>query len=196
MNESQETDVALLQKIALGAEGAFDELYRRRGREVYRYAYAMSASKSIAEDVTQDVFLNVLQNASRFHAAKGAVRAWLIGCARHIVLDRMRERRRWIGEVDDEHAGTSAAGEEAVSQLERSAALHRAIVALPAQYREAVVLCELEELSYAEAAALLGCPIGTVRSRLHRGRTMLASRLGTAAGGEPLAPVLAKEVMP
>jgi RNA polymerase sigma factor (sigma-70 family) len=83
-------DVRLLAEIAGGVEQAFVELYRRRHNDVYRFAFAMAKSRSFAQDVTQEVFLNVLENAHRFDTAKGSVRAWLFGCARHVTLDRLR----------------------------------------------------------------------------------------------------------
>jgi len=173
-------EAALLSQVAVGSENAFVELYRRRHEDVFRFAFAMSKSASIAQDVTQDVFLDVLQNATRFDPAKGSVRAWLCGCARHIVLDRLRRDARLTDELPEE-ASVACAGEDEIYKEQRLGRLHAAIVDLPVEYREAIVLCELAELSYAETAAVLSCPIGTVRSRLHRAKALLATRLGTAA---------------
>jgi RNA polymerase sigma-70 factor (ECF subfamily) len=190
------TDAELLAAIAAGTEQAFVDLYARRQTEVYRFAYAMAKSRSFAQDVTQEVFLNVLENAGRFDAAKGTVRAWLFGCARYVILDRLRLERRWCEELAEE-AGEYGSDEHVLLQ-QRVARLRAAVAQLPVEYREAVVLCELQELSYAETAAVLACPIGTVRSRLHRGRALLAAMLAEedstaaevtaqAAVGEPAA---------
>jgi RNA polymerase sigma-70 factor (ECF subfamily) len=176
-------DVQLLAKIAAGVEDAFVDLYRRRHADVYRFALAMARSRSFAQDVTQEVFLNVLENAGRFDSAKGTVRAWLFGCARHVTFDRLRLERRWTGELPAEAAVLD--GDERLLADQRSERLHAAIARLPIEYREALVLVELEELTYAEAAAALDCPIGTVRSRLHRARAALAAML---AGSAPPAP--------
>ena len=173
-------DVRLLAEIAGGVEQAFVELYRRRHNDVYRFAFAMAKSRSFAQDVTQEVFLNVLQNAHRFDSAKGFVRAWLFGCARHVTLDRLRLERRW---TDDLPADLTAIdSDERLLADQRVERLHAAIARLPVEYREALVLAELQELTYAETAAVLDCPVGTVRSRLHRGRVLLTAMLDE---GEP-----------
>jgi RNA polymerase sigma-70 factor (ECF subfamily) len=92
-------DALLLAEIVAGVEQSFVELYRRRHNDVYRFAFAMAKSRSFAQDVTQEVFLNVLENASRFDSAKGTVRAWLFGCARYVTLDRLRLERRWTDDM-------------------------------------------------------------------------------------------------
>ena len=168
-------DVRLLAEIASGVEQAFVELYRRRHNDVYRFAFAMAKSRSFAQDVTQEVFLNVLENASRFDSEKGTVRAWLFGCARHVTLDRLRLERRWTDDMPAD-LGTLDSDERLLAD-QRVERLHAAIARLPLEYREALVLFELQELTYAETATVLDCPIGTVRSRLHRGRVLLATML-------------------
>jgi RNA polymerase sigma-70 factor, ECF subfamily len=176
------TDAALLAEAAAGGEAAFVELYRRRRDDVYRFAYALTRSRTFAQDATQEVFLKVLENAGRFDAAKGTARAWLLGCARHVVIDRLRADNRRTEEVPEQ--GAAADHELRVLNEQRLVRLHAAIAALPLEYREALVLCELAELPYAEAAAVLDCPIGTVRSRLHRARGVLTASL-RAAEREP-----------
>jgi RNA polymerase sigma-70 factor (ECF subfamily) len=163
----------LLAEIAAGVEQSFVDLYRRRQQDVYRFAFAMAKSRSFAQDVTQEVFLNVLENAQRFDSAKGSARAWLLGCARYVVLDRLRLERRWTDEMPPETAEFGA--DERLLADQRVERLHAALARLPVEYREALVLCELEELSYVETAAVIGCPVGTVRSRLHRGKALLAT---------------------
>lgn len=176
------SDAALLAEAATGGEAAFVELYRRRRDDVYRFAYALTRSRSFAQDATQEVFLQVLEKAGRFDPAKGAARAWLLGCARHVVIDRLRADSRRDGDVPEQ--ATAADHELRVLSEQRLVRLHAAIAGLPFEYREALVLCELAELPYAEAAAVLGCPVGTVRSRLHRARALLAASL-RAAEREP-----------
>jgi RNA polymerase sigma-70 factor (ECF subfamily) len=174
MDESATDDrleARLLAEIAAGVEQAFVDLYRRRQQDVFRFAFAMARSRSFAQDVTQEVFLNVLENAQRFDSAKGSVRAWLFGCARYVVLDRLRIERRWTDEMPPEAVELGA--DERLFADQRTERLHAALARLPVEYREALVLCELQELSYAETAAVIGCPIGTVRSRLHRGKALL-----------------------
>jgi RNA polymerase sigma-70 factor (ECF subfamily) len=168
-------DMRLLAEIVAGVEQSFVELYRRRHNDVYRFAFAMAKSRSFAQDVTQEVFLNVLENASRFDSEKGTVRAWLFGCARHVTLDRLRLERRWTDDMPAD-LGTLDSDERLLAD-QRVERLHAAIARLPLEYREALVLFELQELTYAETATVLDCPIGTVRSRLHRGRVLLATML-------------------
>jgi len=191
-------DVRLLAEIVAGVEQSFVELYRRRHNDVYRFVFAMAKSRSFAQDVTQEVFLNVLENAGRFDSAKGTVRAWLFGCARHVTLDRLRLERRWTDDMPAD-VGTLDSDERLLAD-QRVERLHAAIARLPVEYREALVLFELQELTYAETATVLDCPIGTVRSRLHRGRVLLATMLDENA--QPLsevkssvgAPLQAREV--
>jgi RNA polymerase sigma-70 factor (ECF subfamily) len=168
-------DVRLLAAITAGSEQAFVDLYRRRHHDVYRFVFTMAKSRSFAQDVTQEVFLNVLENAGRFDSAKGSARAWLFGCARYVTLDRLRLERRWTDDMPPD--GAVLDGDERLLTDQRIERLHAAIARLPVEYREALVLCELQELSYAETAAVLGCPVGTVRSRLHRGRALLVAML-------------------
>jgi len=192
-------DVRLLADIAAGIEQAFVDLYRRRHHDVYRFAFAMAKSRSFAQDVTQEVFLNVLENARRFDSAKGSVRAWLFGCARYVTLDRLRLERRWTDDMPTDLATPD--GDERLFADQRVERLHAAIARLPVEYREALVLFELQELTYAETAAVLDCPVGTVRSRLHRARAALAAMLDDGAqapvgSGATIEPLQPREVCP
>jgi RNA polymerase sigma-70 factor (ECF subfamily) len=183
-------DARLLAQVAAGSEQAFVELYRRRHADVYRFALAMAKSRPFAEDATQEVFLNVLEHAARFDSAKGSARGWLLGCARHVVVDRLRLERRWTDGVPEQV--DACRHDERLFAEQRIDRLHAVLAELPVEYREAIALCDLAELSYADAAVALGCPIGTVRSRLHRGRALLAACLGERMNGEarPVAPPL------
>lgn len=183
-------DPQLLGLVAAGNADAFEILFERRKGDVYRFALHMTASPAIAEDVTQETFLVVMRDAGRYDAARATVGAWLCGIARNHVRRRLERDRRlqpFAGGGADEDAAFDisqlAAEDDPLGDLtraERIDALRQAMLTLPLVYREAVVLCDLEELSYVDAAAALGCAIGTVRSRLHRGRALLASRLTAA----------------
>jgi RNA polymerase sigma-70 factor (ECF subfamily) len=132
------------------------------------------------------LFLNVLENAARFDTAKGSARGWLFGCARHVILDRLRLERRWtdaLPELVVEHDGDAKLLTE-----QRVGRLHAALTRLPVEYREVLVFCDIEEWTYAATAAVLDCPIGTVRSRLHRGRALLATLLVEGEAGARAAP--------
>ena len=177
-------DDQLLKRIAAGDTEAFAALFRRRQGDVYRFALHMTAQPAVADDVTQDTFLAVMNDAARYDAARATVVAWLCGIARHQVLRRLeRDRPMQPLEIDDEAAPVNSmltTSESVLGDLTRAEtvdAVRIAVLTLPIRYREAVVLCDLQELSYADAAVALGCAIGTVRSRLHRGRALLGAKL-------------------
>jgi RNA polymerase sigma-70 factor (ECF subfamily) len=180
-------DENLLRQVVAGDAQAFTTLFRRRHPDVFRFAFHMTSSAAIADDVVQDVFLVLLRDASRYDAARATVAAWLCGIARNCVRQRL-DRERRLEPLDADVAGHPAASDtdsddplSGLVRAERIAALRQAIATLPLPYREAVVLCELQELSYVDAAAALSCPVGTVRSRLHRARALLASRLSASS---------------
>ena len=174
------SDDLLIAGIAAGQPEALTLLFRRRQAEVYRFALHMSGSAPLADDVTQDVFLIVMREADRYQTGRSSVTAWLCGIARNCVRQRLEREARLERLPKDDERQMPAVRPDPVGELardERIAILRRAVLALPVRYREAVVLCDLEELTYADAADALGCAIGTIRSRLHRARAMLAVKL-------------------
>jgi RNA polymerase sigma-70 factor (ECF subfamily) len=176
-------DDELVTRIAAGDGPALSALFRRRHGEVYRFAVHMTASPATAEDVVQEAFLVVMRDAARYDPFRATVAAWLCGIARNCVRQRLdKDRRLTYLEPDAEAEIAGPVGDLAgplahLVQAERVAAIRQAVCTLPLPYREAVVLCDLQELPYAEAAAVLSCPVGTVRSRLHRARALLAGKL-------------------
>jgi RNA polymerase sigma-70 factor, ECF subfamily len=176
-------DGDLLRSISGGDEGAFLAFYRRHQGRVFRFALQMSGQVEIAEEVTQDVFMMVMRSSSKYDPKRGSVGAYLYGVARNFVLRRLQQERPYLTTLDDpesEYAGAVADDPGPLSDLtrnERIESLRRAVLTLPPAYREVVVLCDLHELDYAEAAASLECAIGTVRSRLHRARALLAEKM-------------------
>jgi len=176
-----EPDETLLAAVAAGDRDAFATLFKRRQRDVYRFALHMTGAPAVAEDVAQDVFLIVMRDAGRFEPGRSTPAAWLCGIARNCARQRL-ERDRTLQPLteDDREDERLAVHPDPLGDLTRAdrvEMLRNAVLTLPVRYREAVVLCDLQELSYAEAADALGCAIGTVRSRLHRGRAMLAMKL-------------------
>jgi RNA polymerase sigma-70 factor (ECF subfamily) len=180
-------DDVLMARIAAGDAQALTELFRRRQGEVYRFALHMTASPPVAEDVTQDVFMTVMKDAARYDAARAPVAAWLCGIARNCVRRRLERDRALLPLLDDDSDQESdppATAEhplDGLTRAEQVESLRRAILTLPVRYREVVVLCDLQEMSYLDAAEAVGCAVGTIRSRLHRGRALLASKLIAAA---------------
>jgi RNA polymerase sigma-70 factor, ECF subfamily len=167
----QTSDQELLVRMLSGDEDAFTVLYRRRQGPVYRFALQMTGNVVIAEDVTQEVFMALLTKTAKYDAARGSLSSFLYGVARNLVLRRIEK----TAEIED-YAGPEDVLDD-LTRRETVEHVRRAVLSLPAVYREAVVLCDLQDTSYEEAALVLDCPIGTVRSRLNRGRSMLAQKL-------------------
>jgi RNA polymerase sigma-70 factor (ECF subfamily) len=183
---TEQTDEQLLTLSMSGDEDAFTTLYRRRQGSVYRFALHLSGSPQIAEEVTQDVFIFLAQRGRDFDAARAPLSAYLFGVARNYVrraMERSFSESLHTSPAED-HADSLVADGDAVEDIARrqvSSAIWKAVLTLPEHYREVVVLCDLQELSYAEAAWALGCAIGTIRSRLHRAHEMLARKLQNSA---------------
>jgi RNA polymerase sigma-70 factor, ECF subfamily len=176
------TDEELVARIDGGEAAALSTLFRRRHADVYRVAMLMTGSSAAAEDVTQDVFLALMHDAGRFESGRASVAAWLCGIARNHARRRLDRDRRTVPLREDLQLAEPSAvvrpdpmGD--LSTAEEIAALRRAILSLPVRYREVVVLCDLQNLSYLDAAAALECAVGTVRSRLHRGRALLEAKM-------------------
>lgn len=178
------SDGELVRRMAAGDEEAFSVLYWRCHASVYRFALRMSGSPAVAEEVTQEVFLFLIRSSRAYDAARGPLVAFLLGVARNHVR-RCLEREQAFLPLD-EFPGEAEPAVEAqdvlgdLTKRESIEAVRRAVLALPADYREVVVLCDLDEIDYAAAARILGCPLGTVRSRLHRARAMLLAKLRAA----------------
>ena len=178
-----ETDDELLIRIQRGDEPAFLTLYSRRQAALYRFAVHMSGSLTVAEDVVQEVFLALLREACGYDPGRGTLSGYLFGIARKLILRQTERGRSDVAlETDSDEASLAelAVNDDPLLDLTRREgieALRRAVQALPRRYREVVVLCDLEEVDYADAAVALGCPIGTVRSRLHRARGLLLDKL-------------------
>lgn len=180
------SDDQLLRLLKAGDEDAFTTLYRRRQGGVYRFALQMSGSEAVAEDVTQEVFMVLIREADHYDAGRGSLQAYLYGIARNQVLRRLERDKPFVQIIDDAEETDALSAERFISQddplgnllhSEMIDSVRGAILALPAHYREVVVLCDLHEMSYVEAAAALSCAVGTVRSRLHRARSLLIERL-------------------
>ena len=175
-------DDELLVRIAARDGSAFTTLFRRRQTDVYRVALLMTGQPAAAEDVTQEVFLVVMRDAARYEAGRSSVTAWLCGIARNHARRRLEREGRIVPLHEEREAEMPgiAVYPDPIGDLanrEQRNALRQAVLNLPLRYREVVVLCDLQELSYADAAAALDCAVGTVRSRLHRARALLAAKM-------------------
>src|SRR4029077_16894849 len=173
-------DLDLLSRARNGDEESFTAFYRRRQACVYRFALQMSGSPSVAEEVTQEVFLTVIRDAARFDPQRGTLLAYLYGLARNQVLRSLERDGLYVPMQEEPEGDGWTAGEDTLGDLTRGETIEsvrQAVLALPANFREVVVLCDLHEMSYVDAAAALNCAVGTVRSRLHRARGMLLEKM-------------------
>jgi RNA polymerase sigma-70 factor, ECF subfamily len=183
------SDGELLRLMVAGDDQAFAALYRRHQGRVYRFAFLMSGSANIAEEVTQEVFLTLIRDARRYDEARGSLSAYLFGVARNYVLRCLERERPYVPlveESEDDNAVQLAQlidRDDPLGNYARNEVIklvRQAVLALPARYREVVVLCDFQDMSYAEAAVALDCPVGTVNSRLHRGHALLLKKLRAA----------------
>ncbi len=154
------------------------EEYERHQGVVFRFALQMSGSTAVAEDVTQEVFLYMMENPDRYNPERGSLPSFLLGIARNFVLQSLRKQSRVVELNAEAEVAMTQTPLTQMIQSERMRRMKSAILSLPEDYREVIVLCELSELSYEEAAAVLDCAVGTVRSRLHRARNLLLRKLG------------------
>jgi RNA polymerase sigma-70 factor (ECF subfamily) len=179
------TDTDLLRRMRGGAADAFAALYRRHQGPLYRFALLRCGSPDTAADVVQEAFMGLLTERFRFDPLRGQLQHFLFGVARNLILKIEEPRQRQVALPDpgeDDEAELEMADEAAgplARLLENEAAeeVRRALALLPAHYRDVVILYEMHDLSYAQIAEICQVDIGTVRSRLSRARTALATRL-------------------
>ena len=176
-------DSELLRQLAKGNQSAFTALYERFQGPMYRFAWHMSGKREVAEEVTQEVFLRLIASPSKYDPAKGSLGGYLFGIARNVVRSQIEQTYLDLP-FSDEMVDVDEAGlvddSDVLAQFDHREMLDRlrkSVLALPEPYRAVVVLCDMEEMSYEEAGAILQSPPGTVASRLHRARAMLKGRL-------------------
>ena len=178
-----EGDDDLLDRCRRGDEAAWRDLVGRYTRKVFGLAYRFAGRVDEAEDLTQEIFIRVYQNLDRYQPAAAAFQTWLITVARNHAIDNYRKKReeRTRRHDDPELMERLPSGQEgplmAMERAERVQLVQRGIRALPFDLREALILCDLQGLQYEEAAKILDIPLGTVKSRINRGRLELAKRL-------------------
>ena len=195
-------EAQLLERLKQREERAFLDLYDCHRLSVYRFLMHMTGSIAVAEDLTQGVFVAILDaicsgTMGQFDPGKGTLEGYLLGIARNLAREEHRKTHRLVAlesvfetpewnrlldrfcrESQTQDAETLLAAQSDLKQL------YRAILDLPHPYRETVVLCSLQEKSYQDAAAILQCSEGTVASRLHRAKAMLAAKMQGRAANE------------
>jgi RNA polymerase sigma-70 factor (ECF subfamily) len=195
-------DRELLELSLGGNESAFRVLYERLKTPIFRYAFHWLHSPAAAEEVTQEVFLLLLQAGHKYRRARGEVSAFAFGIARNLVRS-FHKRERVYQELPTDPeletiSGSERAGEALSAEIVRQqevARVRSAIASLPDHYRQVIVLCDLCELSYAETASRLECAVGTIRSRLHRAHALLAKKLKQSAKPEMELPARGEECL-
>jgi RNA polymerase sigma-70 factor (ECF subfamily) len=165
---------------------SWDEVVRTHSARVYRLAYRLTGNPHDAEDLTQDVFVRVFRSLSSY--TPGTFEGWLHRITTNLFLDQVRrkQRIRFDGLADDAAErlpGREPGPAQVYDERHFDDDVQRALDALPPDFRAAVVLCDIEGLSYEEIAATLGIKLGTVRSRIHRGRVQLRAALEHRAPG-------------
>ncbi len=187
------SDALLLKRALAGEEPAFLVLYERLKTSIFGYSFYMTGSRAAADEITQEVFLMLLKEGRKYREDRGEVGAFVFGIARNL-LRRMEHRERAFEPLPEDDMLESLAGnllneqEPLAAQVVRNqvtARVQAAVASLPDHYRQPVVLCDLCELSYQEAALRLGCAVGTVRSRLNRAHHLLAQKLQPLRSRQP-----------
>jgi RNA polymerase sigma-70 factor (ECF subfamily) len=181
------SDAELLRQMHTGAESAFAALYRRHQGPLYRFALLRCGSGDTAADIVQDTFMGLLTGRFSYDPLRGQLQHFLFGVARNLVLKWEAPRQRQAALPEPEEDGAAELDLELASEdaeplgrlldNEMAEQVRCALALLPPHYRDPVILYELHELSYQEIAAICQVDIGTVRSRLARGRAALAKRL-------------------
>lgn len=176
------TDAVLWRAVVDGDVRAFGEVHARHVDRVYRHCFARLGNSSDAEEATNQVFLEAWRKRGRLEVGESGVVPWLLGVAGNVTRNQLRGRRRAVALVHRLHlprAGHDHGAEvDARLDADRLAdALRRALRRLRPMSQDVVALCAIEELDYQEAAAVLGIPVGTVRSRLSRARSALRKAL-------------------
>ncbi|HEX8495503.1 MAG TPA: RNA polymerase sigma factor [Pyrinomonadaceae bacterium] len=170
------TDERLLNRASRGDEAAFLHLYERHRDAVFRFAYRLLGSASLAEDVTHDCFLSLLRQPTKFDSSRAALRTYLLAAARNLSSKHFRHTGNEVTIEELTEEPHRPEGEGPLRQLldeELSGEVQRAVASLPPLQREALILFEYEELSLAQVALIVGADVGTVKARLHRARQRL-----------------------
>ena len=167
---------------------SWDEIVREHSTRVYRLAYRLTGNKQDAEDLTQEVFVRVFRSLSSY--TPGTFEGWLHRITTNLFLDQARRKQRirfdaLPEDVDDRWAGREPGPELAWEHNNLDLDVQAALDTLPPDFRAAVVLCDIEGLSYEEIAATLDVKLGTVRSRIHRGRALLREALAHRRPAQP-----------
>lgn len=180
-SDTADGDVGLIEEIAKGSESAFVRLFERHGERVFRYAWRLTRDQGKAEEVTNDVMLQVWKSADGF-AGRSAVTTWLLGITRNLAFNSIRRKQHETVELSavSEPVDEASAADEQVkerSQQSLRSSIRSALGSLSAEHRDVVELTFFHELSYPEIAELIGVPVGTVKTRMYHAKRQLKALL-------------------
>lgn len=176
------TDSELIVLVLSGNRAAFDQIMRNHEDKVFSVCLRIMGEREKALDATQDTFLTVFRKAGQFKG-NSALGTWIYRIAVNTCYDHLRKsKRRRADPLPDHIDPLDPTAEDAFTSVEMRPEIQKALAELPAEFRAAVVLSDIEGMSLPDAAQILGVPLGTVKSRLFRGRRILANRLGNQTG--------------
>lgn len=184
-------DVDLVERCLRGDEGAWEQIVHQYHSRIYNVAYRYTARFDEAEDLTQEIFLKVYRTLGSYRAEVGTLVTWMIRVGRNHIIDHYRKHKTERSQTDsidldyeraEQNPARYPTPAEALEKSQLSARVHQGLMRITPELREAVILRDLEEFTYEEIADMLQVPIGTVKSRINRGRTELARVLGRIKG--------------
>jgi RNA polymerase sigma-70 factor (ECF subfamily) len=182
------TDTDLIARFRSGEADAFAELVSRHERRVYNLAYRMLGRAEDARDATQDAFVSCYRNLAKFRG-DAAFATWLHRIAVNACYDVLRKRPPDPVELTEATAGAGGGQSDIADQAAAALDVQRALLTVPGEFRAALIMHDIQGLPYEDIAMALGVPLGTVKSRLHRGRVALGQALGAtrsrSSRGEP-----------
>jgi RNA polymerase sigma-70 factor, ECF subfamily len=182
----QTTDAELVKGCLAGDHGAWDGIVRQYNQRIYNLAYRFTGRFDEAEDLTQEIFLKVYRTLNSYRPESGALVTWIVRVGRNHIIDHYRKFKTERTHTDsleveyekaEENPARYANPAQALEQRELSERVHLALLKISEDLREAVILRDLEEFTYEEIASMLDLPLGTVKSRINRGRAELARLL-------------------
>jgi RNA polymerase sigma-70 factor, ECF subfamily len=189
LNPDPALDAERVRRLSQGDRSALAAIYGAHKDRVYRFALAFCASRDLAADATQETFLALAEKPGNYDPGSGALAAYLCGVVRNVSRRLTRELTREDGlDESTEDVGvwqTAPSPLNCLLRHESARLVQQALRELPAHYREALILVELQDESYASASQILAVPVGTIRSRLSRGKALLAERLAALSDAAP-----------